>query len=158
MEAAWNEEIKRRVDDIRSGRVKTIPGGQLLGRLKTGSGMSDDRDYRFHPLAWQELEEAAIAGTCRTVAREPRRWPKYLHGTRRFVMQRFPFSVIYLDDPDVVTSIVTQSARPRSAAVWWAQRGIGGRGRHNRELRPSTCPLLANDARNGASGLIYKID
>jgi putative addiction module component (TIGR02574 family) len=34
VEAAWDEEIKRRVDDIRSGRVKTIPGSQLLARLK----------------------------------------------------------------------------------------------------------------------------
>lgn len=34
VEAAWDEEIKRRVDDIRSGRVKTIPGEQVLGRLK----------------------------------------------------------------------------------------------------------------------------
>jgi putative addiction module component (TIGR02574 family) len=34
VEAAWGEEIKRRVDDIRSGRVKTIPGEQVLGRLK----------------------------------------------------------------------------------------------------------------------------
>jgi len=34
VEAAWDEEVKRRVDDIRSGRVKTIPGEQVLGRLK----------------------------------------------------------------------------------------------------------------------------
>jgi putative addiction module component (TIGR02574 family) len=34
VEAAWDEEIKRRVEDIRSGRVKTIPGEQVLGRLK----------------------------------------------------------------------------------------------------------------------------
>jgi len=33
VEAAWNEEIKRRVDDIRSGRVKTIPGEQVLREL-----------------------------------------------------------------------------------------------------------------------------
>jgi putative addiction module component (TIGR02574 family) len=32
VEAAWDEEIKRRVDDVRSGRVKTIPGEQVLGR------------------------------------------------------------------------------------------------------------------------------
>ena len=31
--AAWDEEIKRRVDDIRSGRVKTIPGEQVLKEL-----------------------------------------------------------------------------------------------------------------------------
>jgi putative addiction module component (TIGR02574 family) len=34
VEAAWDEEIKRRVDDISSGRVKTVPGNRLLGRLK----------------------------------------------------------------------------------------------------------------------------
>jgi len=34
VEAAWQEEIERRMDDIRSGRVTTIPGDQLLERLK----------------------------------------------------------------------------------------------------------------------------
>jgi putative addiction module component (TIGR02574 family) len=33
VEAAWDEEIKRRVSDIRSGRVKTIPGEQVLQEL-----------------------------------------------------------------------------------------------------------------------------
>jgi putative addiction module component (TIGR02574 family) len=33
LEAAWDEEIKRRVDDIRSGRVKTIPGEQVLREI-----------------------------------------------------------------------------------------------------------------------------
>jgi putative addiction module component (TIGR02574 family) len=37
-EAAWDDEIKRRVDDIRSGRVKTIPGEQVLHRLKARQG------------------------------------------------------------------------------------------------------------------------
>ena len=33
VEAAWGDEIKRRVDDIRTGRVKTIPGEQVLREL-----------------------------------------------------------------------------------------------------------------------------
>ena len=33
VEGAWDEEIKRRVDDIRAGRVKTIPGEQVLREL-----------------------------------------------------------------------------------------------------------------------------
>jgi putative addiction module component (TIGR02574 family) len=33
VEAAWDEEIKRRVDEIRSGRVRTIPGEQVLREL-----------------------------------------------------------------------------------------------------------------------------
>lgn len=34
VDAAWDEEIKRRIDDVRSGRMKTIPGEQVLSRLK----------------------------------------------------------------------------------------------------------------------------
>jgi putative addiction module component (TIGR02574 family) len=41
VEAAWEEEIKRRMDDIRSGRVTTIPGDQLRVRLK--ARQRDDR-------------------------------------------------------------------------------------------------------------------
>jgi putative addiction module component (TIGR02574 family) len=33
VEAAWEDEIKRRVEDIRSGRLKTIPGEQVLKEL-----------------------------------------------------------------------------------------------------------------------------
>lgn len=34
-EEAWAHEIKRRVDDIRSGKVKLIPGEEVLQELKT---------------------------------------------------------------------------------------------------------------------------
>ncbi len=34
VEAAWDAEIQRRVEDIRSGRVKTIPGEDVLARIK----------------------------------------------------------------------------------------------------------------------------
>jgi toxin ParE1/3/4 len=29
------------------------------------------------------------------IATSPQRWPKGLHGTRKFVLQRFPFAIIY---------------------------------------------------------------
>jgi putative addiction module component (TIGR02574 family) len=34
-EEAWAEEIKRRIDDIRSGKVKLIPGEEVLRELGT---------------------------------------------------------------------------------------------------------------------------
>jgi len=34
VEEAWADEIKRRVDDVRLGRVKTIPGEQVLRELE----------------------------------------------------------------------------------------------------------------------------
>jgi putative addiction module component (TIGR02574 family) len=33
VEQAWDEEIKRRVDEIRSGKVKMMPGEQVLREL-----------------------------------------------------------------------------------------------------------------------------
>ena len=33
VEEAWADEIKRRVDDVRSGRVETVPGERLRERL-----------------------------------------------------------------------------------------------------------------------------
>jgi putative addiction module component (TIGR02574 family) len=33
IEAAWDEEIKRRVHNVRSGQVKTIPGEQVLREI-----------------------------------------------------------------------------------------------------------------------------
>lgn len=33
VEGAWDDEIKRRIDDIRSGRIKMIPGEQMLQEL-----------------------------------------------------------------------------------------------------------------------------
>jgi putative addiction module component (TIGR02574 family) len=34
VEAAWNMEIKRRVDDLRAGRATIVPGEAVLTRLK----------------------------------------------------------------------------------------------------------------------------
>ena len=96
--------------------------------------MSDDKDYRFHPLAWQELGEAdswylshsyevsldflnELYAAVEDIARAPRRWPKYLHGTRQFVMQRFPFSIVYLGDPELVT-IVAVAHSKRKPGYW----------------------------------------
>ena len=83
--------------------------------------MAESKPYRVHPEVWLEIESgddwylersvdasagiiAAISDAFDTISLAPGRWPKYLYGTRRLVLRRFPFSIIYLDDPDVVAS------------------------------------------------------
>jgi plasmid stabilization system protein ParE len=90
--------------------------------------------FRFHPDARQDFREAigwyrrrspsvavefrvAASDVIRRIVQAPDRWPKYLHGTRRFVLHRFPFSIIYLDDPDVL-SIVTVAHNKRKPGYW----------------------------------------
>ncbi len=93
--------------------------------------MARSKPYRLHSLAWQEIEAgddwyrqrsvdasigfiAAVSDALESISQAPQRWPKHLHGTRRFVLHRFPFSIIYLDDPDVLSIVAgLTSDRPQ---------------------------------------------
>jgi len=96
--------------------------------------MRTSKRYRLHPEAWLEIEGAdnwylqrsvdastgflaAIADAFEKISETPQRWPKYLLGTRRLVLGRFPFSVVYLDDPDVLT-IVAIAHSKRKPGYW----------------------------------------
>jgi plasmid stabilization system protein ParE len=98
--------------------------------------MAESKPYRVHPEVWLEIEAgddwylecsvdasagfiAAISDAFDTISRAPGRWPKYLYGTRRFVLHRFPFSIIYLDDD--VLSIVAVAHSKRKPGYWKAR-------------------------------------
>ncbi len=63
---------------------------------------------------------AAISDALDSISQAPQRWPKYLYGTRRFVLHRFPFSVVYLDDPDMVNIVAV--AHHKRKPGYWKQR------------------------------------
>jgi plasmid stabilization system protein ParE len=52
-----------------------------------------------------------------SVLQSPHRCAKYLYGTRRLVMQQFPFSIIYLEDPDLITIIAVAHSK-RKPGYW----------------------------------------
>ena len=93
--------------------------------------------FRFHPEARQDLRDAigwyrrrsssvsaefrvTVSDAIRHIVKAPQRWPEYLHGTRRLVMHRFPFSIVYLDDGDEV-SIVAVAHSKRKPGYWKAR-------------------------------------
>jgi len=97
----------------------------------------ESKPFRFHPEAKDDFRDAirwyrarstiasvefrkTVSGAIRNVVQAPQHWPKYLHGTRRFVLQRFPFSVIYLDDPDQITIIAVAHGKRRPG--YWKHR------------------------------------
>jgi len=61
-----------------------------------------------------------VSDVIRQIVKAPQRWPEYLHGTRRFVMRRFPFFIVYLDDGDEV-SIVAVAHSKRKPGYWKAR-------------------------------------
>ena len=90
--------------------------------------MEKSKAHRLHPEAWLEIEGAddwylprsldasvgfiaAISEALETIAQFPERQLRYLYGTRRLVLHRFPFSIIYLDEPDAM-SIVAVFSKP----------------------------------------------
>ena len=54
------------------------------------------------------------------IAESPRRWPAYVAGTRRFVLQRFPFLIVYLARPRSI--IVVAVAHGRRRPGYWLPR------------------------------------
>ena len=60
-----------------------------------------------------------VSDVIRHIVKAPQRWPKYLYGTQRFVLHRFPFSIIYLDDD--VLSIVAVAHSKRKPGYWKAR-------------------------------------
>ena len=58
VEAAWDDEIKRRVDDIRTGRVKTIPGEQVLRGLAEEFPDGGYSRFDFIPRRGRNFEDA----------------------------------------------------------------------------------------------------
>jgi toxin ParE1/3/4 len=91
----------------------------------------------FHPQAAEELEAAfdwyaersraaAVAfvdevdDALQKIAAEPDRWPQHTHGTRRYLLRRFPFLVIYRVVDKRVQIIAIAHARRRPG--YWRSR------------------------------------
>lgn len=50
----------------------------------------------------------------------PHRWPAGSHGTRRFLLQRFPFAIVYRDLPETIQVLAIAHARRKPG--YWKQR------------------------------------
>jgi toxin ParE1/3/4 len=96
--------------------------------------MARSKPYRLHHLAWLEIEGgenwyrrhsldagvdfiAEVSDAIASIRKAPHRWPEYLHGTRRIVLDRFPFSIVYLDSAEFV-SIVAVAHGKRKPGYW----------------------------------------
>jgi plasmid stabilization system protein ParE len=71
------------------------------------------------PKAAQDFVEE-LRRAAETICRTPQRWPKGKNDTRRFLLWRFPFSMIYSAGPSkiVVWPVAHSSRRPE----YWSER------------------------------------
>ncbi len=81
--------------------------------------MATDLPIRFHYEAFSELEHAKnwyneqaerlgetffqeIQSAVAHIQKAPHTWPKYTKGTRRFLVHRFPYAIVYYPTPSTI--------------------------------------------------------
>ncbi|MBI2964590.1 MAG: type II toxin-antitoxin system RelE/ParE family toxin [Chloroflexi bacterium] len=76
---------------------------------------------------YAERSEAAAAGfadeidvAITAIQRNPDAWPSHVHGTRRFLLRRYPFSVVYRVEPSRILIVAVAHGRRRPA--FWKSR------------------------------------
>ena len=81
----------------------------------------DARDWYFSKSA--QAEEAfrmELERAIRLIREAPETWPRYLHGTRRFILTAFPYSLVYTTDGSYSLVIAITHANRRPG--YWKQR------------------------------------
>lgn len=89
------------------------------------------RPVELHPEALAEAEEATswyarqnrrasakladeLYAALEQIEQHPERWPRYLGGTRRLLLRRFPFQIVYRTDAarTLIVAVAHTSRRP----------------------------------------------
>lgn len=79
--------------------------------------------YRWYEERSPEAAELFLAELDRalkSIADAPRRWPAYLQGTRRFLLRRFPFAVVYREGGQRLQIVAVSHGR-RKPGYWKAR-------------------------------------
>ncbi|WP_437716736.1 type II toxin-antitoxin system RelE/ParE family toxin [Sorangium sp. So ce448] len=74
-----------------------------------------ERDSRVAGAFVAELEAAL-----ERIAEAPGRWPAHQHGTQRVRLARFPYLVVYRDEPERVLVVAVAHAKRRPG--YWRKR------------------------------------
>ena len=80
-----------------------------------------ERDERVAAAFSVEFEQAIAR-----IGESPDRWPAYVEGTRRYLLSRFPFFVVYRVHQDQVQVLAVAHGRRRPS--YWRDRRARNRG------------------------------
>jgi len=76
--------------------------------------------YRVRSEAAAQAFIAEIDHAIQQITDDPNRWPKHSHGTRHYLLHKFPFSVIYHATDTVIQVIAVAHGRRRPG--YWKNR------------------------------------
>lgn len=76
---------------------------------------SASRDVKISHAFMFELDHAL-----KQIAEAPDRWPAFVHGTRRYMLRRFPYAVVYRMSDKAVEVLAVAHSRKRPG--YWKDR------------------------------------
>ena len=76
--------------------------------------------YRANSESAAEAFLAEIDHAVGQIDEAPDRWPRYVHGTRRYLLHRFPFSIVYRQQGSTIQVIAVVHGRRRPG--YWKSR------------------------------------
>jgi len=79
--------------------------------------------YRWYARRSRAAGEAFLAELDRAIvaiADQPATWSKHLHGTRRYLLRRFPYAIVYRESSERITVVAVAHGRRRPG--YWRQR------------------------------------
>jgi toxin ParE1/3/4 len=96
-----------------------------------------NKEVEFHEAASEEFEavfdwylERSAGAAARfaselgraisSIAEAPQRWPVGIHGTRKFLLRRFPFAVVYRELPSIIQVLAIAHGHRRPG--YWKDR------------------------------------
>ena len=76
--------------------------------------------YAARSLEAAEAFTVELDRAIEIISESPERWPTYLHGTRRYLLRRFPFAVVYRVRPSMVQVVAISHGKRRPG--YWRKR------------------------------------
>lgn len=76
--------------------------------------------YEFHSPEAARAFVAELEGAVDRIREGPNRWPTFLHGTRRYLLRRFPYIVVYREASSVIQVVAVAHASRRPG--YWKRR------------------------------------
>jgi len=76
-----------------------------------------NRWYRERSASAADAYLAEIDRAVEAIAEDPKMWPRYVHGTRRYILHRFPFYLVYRETSGRIEIIAVAHGR-RKPGYW----------------------------------------
>lgn len=76
-----------------------------------------NRWYRERSASAADFYLAELDSAVAAITESPERWPRYVHGTRRYIFHRFPFYLVYRETAGKLEIIAVAHGR-RKPGFW----------------------------------------